>query len=64
MTNDDVKQMLVDLRGGLPEACDFCKTPTEPADLHPEEGGLWACITCINRWEEQDRYYSEVERNG
>lgn len=50
----DVRQMLIDLRGGLPEKCDFCSKETKPDDLHPEEAGAWACITCIERWGEED----------
>lgn len=48
-------ELLIDLRGGLPEACDFCKQPyTEARYPVPEEGGEWACNECCEKWREQD----------
>lgn len=49
--NDDVRQLIVDLRGGIPEACDFCGEKTAPEELEPEEAGEWLCRTCLARWE-------------
>jgi hypothetical protein len=46
----NVRDLVVGIRGGVPERCDFCQQPTPPDDLHPEEGEEWACITCLERW--------------
>jgi len=47
--------MLVELRGGLPEACDFCRQPyTEHRWPVPEEASEWACNECEARWRKQD----------
>lgn len=35
-------------------ACDFCGKPAAPDDLTPEEGNLWACMECWDRWEAED----------
>ena len=50
MTNDEVKALVIALRGGLPEKCDFCGKETAEPDLHPEEAGAWACTDCLRRW--------------
>lgn len=43
--------LLVDLRGGLPDACDFCLQPfTDDRYPVPEEAGEWACSECWARW--------------
>lgn len=48
-------QMLVDLRGGLPACCDFCKLPfTKDRYPVPEEAGEWACRACETRWQIED----------
>ena len=48
-------QVIADLRGGIPECCDFCEQPyTEERYPVPEEAGAWACIECWDRWEKQD----------
>ena len=52
--NDEVRDLIADLRGGIPACCDFCGQATEQHDLHPEEGGEWACIECIRRWDAQE----------
>ena len=45
-------QMVAELRGGIPERCDFCEEPfTEENYPTPEEGGLWACICCVRECE-------------
>lgn len=49
MSNDDVRNLIVDLRGGIPDKCSFCANPTEPQNLHPEEAGEWICNECIKR---------------
>jgi ribosomal protein L37AE/L43A len=46
-----VLEMLIVNRGGLPEACDFCKQPFTVARYPlPEEAGAWACSECEARW--------------
>ena len=44
----DVRQMIIDLRGGVPANCDFCGKETPEDNMHPEEAGMWICITCID----------------
>lgn len=59
MTNEDeptARELIIELRGGLPLTCDFCGKGTSEYDLHPEEAGMWACITCINRWEKEEEH--------
>ena len=46
----DARELIVSLRGGVPEKCDFCGQPRPEHELHPEEGGEWACIHCIDKW--------------
>ena len=57
--SDDYNQaaldMLIDLRGGLPNACDFCGQPFTHARVPvPEEAGAWACSECEARWAKQE----------
>lgn len=54
LTNDDLKQAIIDLRGGLPAACDFCRKETAPENLEPEEAGEWVCHECLDRWNKQN----------
>lgn len=49
--NAEVRQMIEDIRGGVPAACDLCRALTEPDHLEPEESGLWVCWPCIEKWE-------------
>ncbi len=50
----NVLQMIAELRGGIPEKCDFCGKPfTEKNYPTPEEAGNWACIECVRRWATQ-----------
>ena len=56
MTTDSYNQaafdLIVWLRGGLPEKCDFCDQPfNERRYPVPEEGGEWTCSECLARWE-------------
>lgn len=45
---------------GSPEECDFCKGKfTEQNYPTPEEGGLWACIRCVTRWNNEMRVDQE-----
>lgn len=46
----DARELIIALRGGVPAKCDFCCEECAPEDLHPEEGGEWACIDCLTRW--------------
>jgi hypothetical protein len=47
-------QLIANLRGGIPEQCDFCKQSfTEENYPTPEEGGEWACVECVTRWEKE-----------
>lgn len=47
-------RFLMDLRGGIPDQCDFCRQPfTEARYPVPEEAGEWACRECEIRWEKQ-----------
>ena len=49
-------EMLVGMRGGIPEACDFCKQSFTPTRYPvPEEGRAWACSECDARWEKEER---------
>lgn len=49
-----VRDVIVDMRGGYPENCSFCKKPTPPEELDPEEAGDWACHECQERWAKED----------
>lgn len=52
--------VIADLRGGIPETCDFCGNIfTKENYATPEEAGDWACITCVKHWDKQ-----EQERNN
>lgn len=62
---------IAELRGGMPECCDFCKQPYSETRLpEPEEAGQWACTDCVNRWREKDhrlklfRYMNRKESRG
>lgn len=49
-------ELLVAIRGGLPECCDFCCQPyTADRQPEPEEAGAWACTECVKRWNDEDR---------
>jgi len=53
--SNEIFEMIVALRGGIPERCDFCEQPYTDERLPvPEEAGDWACTECWNRWEKQD----------
>ena len=44
-------ELLISIRGGLPEKCDFCGQPyTDGRYPAPEEAGEWACNECEARW--------------
>jgi len=53
MTNN--LDLLLSIRGGLPESCDFCKQPYKDGRYPvPEEAGAWACSDCEARWLKED----------
>ena len=48
-------ELIAELRGGIPETCDFCKQEyTENRYPIPEEAGMWTCSECWARWEKED----------
>jgi len=48
--------LIVELRGGLPDKCDFCGQPYTVARYPvPEEASAWACIECERRWMKEDQ---------
>lgn len=52
--NEAVLNLIVELRGGIPERCDFCGGPyIEARRPTPDEAGEWACIECWGRWERE-----------
>lgn len=50
----NARQLIEDLRGGVPSKCDFCQKPTPPEQLEPEEAGDWVCRECLERWDGQE----------
>lgn len=53
--NEAVFNLIVELRGGIPERCDFCGEPyTEARRPTPDESGEWACTECWERWEREE----------
>lgn len=53
MSEDNPREIIIALRGGVPKCCDFCGKETQSEQLHPEEGGDWVCEACMKRWEEK-----------
>lgn len=48
----DTFDLIVGLRGGLPECCDFCgQAFSETRHPVPEEAGERACSECVARWD-------------
>ena len=48
--------MIAELRGGIPEKCDFCdQSYTEKRYPIPEEAGEWTCSECWERWEKEEQ---------
>lgn len=44
--------LVMSIRGGFPENCDFCQRPYEGSRYPvPEEAGAWACNECVARWD-------------
>ena len=52
----NILDLIVELRGGIPESCDFCdQVFTESRQPVPEEAGEWACTECLTRWEKEEQ---------
>jgi len=65
MEPNDVFNMIVELRGGVPERCDFCgERYTDSRRPTPDEGGEWACTVCWERWEKQDKEKKAMEHTS
>lgn len=48
-------EMIAEMRGGIPDKCDFCEQPyTEERYPIPEEAQAWTCSECLARWEKED----------
>ncbi len=43
----EARQLIYELRGGIPYTCDFCWQNRPQSELHPEEAGVWICSDCI-----------------
>jgi hypothetical protein len=47
--------LVMSIRGGFPEKCDFCGQPYADGRYPvPEEAGEWACSECVARWEKSE----------
>ena len=54
--DDWAANLILMLRGGAPEQCEFCRQDFGPNRRPvPEEGGEWACSECVTRWEKEER---------
>ena len=51
-----MRQLIADLRGGIPDKCDVCGKETPPDDLDPVSGGEWICGQC---WEAELDYFRQ-----
>lgn len=51
---DDTRQLIEDLRGGVPDRCSFCGQEAAPGELEPEEAGCWICRSCLEKQEYND----------
>jgi hypothetical protein len=48
--------MIAELRGGIPEKCDFCEQSfNEERYPIPEEAGEWTCSECWERWMKEEK---------
>jgi len=54
------RELLYSLRG-VPAKCDFCDKEVSHEQLEPEEGGLWYCRECFDRWEKEDAAETSVD---
>ena len=47
--------LIAELRGGIPDKCDFCgQEYNEDRYPIPEEAQAWTCSECWARWEKED----------
>jgi ribosomal protein L37AE/L43A len=54
--------IILALRGGHPERCEFCGEPYDDKRRpEPEEAGAWACSVCVERWALLEREAEEDE---
>ena len=44
-----IRQIITDLRGGIPDVCDCCGEKRAPEELDPVSGGEWICHECFDR---------------
>lgn len=49
LTPNDLRQMVADWRGGIPDRCDFCGLLKPRDEMHPDECDMWICSECIER---------------
>ena len=54
MNNEDVRELIEGIRGGVPGVCSFCQKEKLPHELEPEEAGDWACRECLARWRAEE----------
>jgi hypothetical protein len=53
--NEAAWQMLIALRGGISDNCDFCCKAFGPERSPvPEEAGAWACTECQAWWDKEE----------
>ena len=50
---NETRQLIADLRGGVPEKCDWCGK--RASYLEPEEAGDWVCHACLWAFESEMR---------
>jgi hypothetical protein len=43
-----VRDMLIALRRGGQDYCDYCGAVVGEDNIHPDEGGTWSCTKCLN----------------
>lgn len=48
------RQLIEELRGGVPPTCDACGQETPEEQLDPYSGGEWICWECTERFSKTD----------
>lgn len=44
----DVTELIVAMRGGVPDRCDYCGTEySNEVHAIPDEAGTWSCTKCF-----------------
>ncbi len=46
------RELIYELRG-IPDKCWACERSYQHEQLEPEEGGVWWCRGCIEKWEKR-----------